>query len=70
LQDLLPLLPKAGVFPNINIELTRIQREFGPDAIESLSKFYSVPKNRVFIGSIHNNHVFDYEDLGGVRIIV
>jgi len=70
LQHIVPLLPKAGVFNHLTLELQQIEASFGPQAVEKASKKYNIPKNRIFIGTIHHHHKFDYEDLGGVRIIV
>lgn len=69
LKTSLPVLEKAGVFPHLNIEFHHEDRTFGPELIESMSRKYRVHKNRIFIGSIHHSHQFDYSDLGGVRII-
>jgi amino acid transporter len=69
IKDLIPKLKEAGVFPHFNIEFEYIDEEFGPDAIENFAKHHNINKNRIFIGSIHHHHEFDYEDLGGVRIV-
>lgn len=69
IKELLPALKKAGVFPHFNIELEYEDFPFGPEAIRSVSKRFHVRKNRIMIGSIHHFHEFDYDDLGGVRII-
>lgn len=70
LKTLVPLLPKAGVFNHLQLELEQIAGSFGPEVINKASQKYNIPKNRIFIGSIHHHHQFDYEDMGGVRIIV
>ncbi len=70
LQTLVPILPKAGVFSHLKLDLEQIEGEFSPEIIHAASKKYNVPKNRIFIGTIHHHHKFAYEDLGGVRIIV
>lgn len=70
LKTLVPLLPKAGVFHHLHTELEQIDGEFGPEIINQASEKYGIAKNRIFIGTIHHNHKFLYEDLGGVRIIV
>lgn len=69
LKKILPVLKRAGVFPELNIIPVFIDRKFGPRTIDEVAKKYDVRKNRVLIGSIHHEHEFDYEDLGGVRII-
>lgn len=67
--ELLPHLKKAGVYPHFDISLKRLSMEFGPEAIDAVEKEFDIPRNRIFIGSIHHHHQFDYSDLGGVRII-
>jgi len=69
LKQILPMMKKAGVFPEMNIELAYEKQAFGPSMIDKMSKKYDIPKNRVLIGSIHEHHSFEYEELGGVRII-
>ena len=69
IQSALPILRQTGVFRHLNINIVQTQYEFGPEAINDISDRYNIAKNRIFIGSIHDYHHFDYEDLGGVRII-
>jgi hypothetical protein len=69
IKETLPSLKKAGVYSHLNIELVHINKSFGPDVIDEVSHKYDVRKNRMLIGSIHGHHPFDYDDLGGVRII-
>jgi len=68
-KETLPHLQRAGVFPHYSIELLFKNEPFGPKVISEVSKELRVRKNRVLIGSIHKEHEFDYEDLGGVRVI-
>ncbi len=70
LNRIIPILPKAGLFPHLKLELEQIPGPFGPAVIDQASHKYGVPKNRIFTGSIHHSHNFEYEDMGGVRIIV
>ncbi|MBP7898783.1 APC family permease [Candidatus Gracilibacteria bacterium] len=70
LNALVPVLPKAGVFPHLRLDLHQVEGEFGPEIIHKASVKYDIPKNRIFIGTIHHNHKFTYDELGGVRIIV
>jgi len=70
LNEAVPLLPKVGVFQHLKLELQQIDQKFGADAINYASKKFGIPKNRIFIGTIHGHHNFAYEDLGGVRIVV
>ncbi len=65
----LPILKESGVFPDLNIVPIIKEKPFGPQVISEVSKELSINKNRILVGSIHHEHTFDYEDLGGVRII-
>jgi hypothetical protein len=65
----IPPLQKAGVFPHLNITTEYEDEPFGPQAIDNVAKRLKVHKNRIMIGSIHHFHDFDYDELGGVRII-
>ena len=69
IQEALPVLRNTGVHNHLNISIVKTNYEFGPEAINDISEKYQIAKNRIFIGSIHDFHYFDYEDLGGVRII-
>ena len=70
IEEILPFIRKAGVFPHLNIEFEYTPKPFGPDAIHTFALEHSVPNNKIFIGSIHDFHAFEYSDLGGVRIIL
>ncbi len=69
LLHIVPALQKAGVFPHLRLHVLYKEKPFGPDTIDDISKELHVRKNRILIGSIHEEHPFDYEELGGVRII-
>ncbi len=69
LEGLIKTLQKAGVFPHLRVQVVFRPEEFGPKLIDNVSKDYKVRKNRILIGSIHHSHPFDYDELGGVRII-
>lgn len=69
LKDVLPSLQRAGAFPHFNIRVVYKDEPFSPDLIDRVSKEFKVRKNRILIGSIHEEHPFDYSQLGGVRII-
>jgi hypothetical protein len=69
IKELLPALKKAGVLSHLNIKLVSRNESFSPETVDKVSKEYKVSKNRIFMGSIHDHHLFDYEDFGGVRII-
>lgn len=69
LLDIVPILKKAGVYPKLNLHVLYKDKPFGPEVIEDISRELHIRKNRILIGSIHQSHPFDYESLGGVRII-
>ena len=69
IRDALPHLRNAGFYHHLKIDLVLQEGSFGPAMISKVAKEMGIPKNRVFIGSIHNSHRFDYVSLGGVRII-
>jgi len=69
LEEALPKLKEAGVFPHLNIDLVHKKAEFGPEIIRQTAKEFKIRLNRVLIGSIHHEHPYDYDELGGVRII-
>lgn len=70
LSTMVPILQSAGVFPHLKLKLHKCQSQFGPFAINEIAERYDIPINRIFIGSIKNHHDFNYDDLGGVRIIL
>jgi hypothetical protein len=69
IKEALPHLQKAGVFDHFKLHLLYRNEPFGPEVIDKVSNELKIRKNRVLIGSIHSTHPFDYENLGGVRII-
>lgn len=69
LSESIVQLKKAGVFPHLNISLKVVDEPFGAEVINSLSRTMKIHKNRMFIGSIHHHHPYEYAELGGVRII-
>jgi len=69
LQETLPYLKRAGIFPKLNLQLVYEDAAFGPSVVEKLSEEMKVRKNRILIGSIHNHHSYSYDEFGGVRII-
>lgn len=69
LKEVLPNLQKAGAFPHFHITVVYKNEAFGPHLIDKVSKEFKVRKNRILIGSIHEEHPFNYDELGGVRII-
>ncbi len=69
IKQLLPAMQKAGAFPHFNLHLAYKDRPFDEAMVEEVSKELGIRKNRIFIGSIHHFHEFEYSELGGVRII-
>lgn len=63
-------MQKAGVFPHFKLKFIYKEEEFGPKLVKKISKEVKTHFNRMLIGSIHEHHTFDYDELGGVRIIV
>lgn len=66
----IPALKKAGVFGHVATKFKYLGEPFGPEAVQNFAKKHNIPLSRVFIGSVHESHKFDYEDFGGVRIIL
>jgi amino acid transporter len=69
IEDIVDHLKKGGVFPHLGVSVKSMDKPFSPSVIDEVAKLQKVRKNRIFIGSIHENHPFDYGELGGVRII-
>lgn len=62
-------MQKAGVLPHLSLSYACVHQPFGQDTILKVARQLRVRPNRVFIGSIHSFHPFDYADLHGARII-
>jgi amino acid transporter len=69
IAEALPHIRAAGFYPDFTIDFLDEDLSFGPSAIHAIVKKLRIARNRIFIGSIHDTHAFDYSDLGGVRII-
>lgn len=69
IAEVLPAIEKAGVYDHLDVTHETLDMPFGPEAVKAASKLYHVPINRILIGSVRHVHAFDYDDLGGVRII-
>ncbi len=65
----IPRLQNAGFYPHLRFHLVQVPQAFGPETVDALSRELKIRKNRIFCGSIHHAHHFDYDELGGVRII-
>lgn len=70
IEAAVPVLTQAGVFPHLRIKFMYVKKPFGPETIKEFAKEQRVPLSRIFIGSIHESHEFDYHEFGGVRIIL
>ena len=57
-------------YPEIDVESTIVEGEFGPDLIKELSKKWKIPINFMFIASPGDHFLYKVEDLGGVRLII
>lgn len=69
IEETLGHLRKANVFPHLKIAILPKQEPFSPKLVDKVAEERGVAKNKVFIGSLHDYHPFDYADFGGVRII-
>jgi hypothetical protein len=69
LERAVPILQQAGVFPHLHVTLLYKSEPFGPALVNAVAGELRIPKNRILIGSIHEEHQFDYQDFGGVRVI-
>ncbi len=69
IHSAITFMQKAGVLTHLNITSLCKHKRFGPETILDISKELRIRPNRIFIGSIHSFHAFNYEELHGVRII-
>jgi hypothetical protein len=69
-QNYLKVFKEAQIFKKMNFDFV-IEREmdFGPDTVKAYAQRYRIGTNFVFIGSVHEEHSFTFEELGGVRVI-
>lgn len=70
IKKLLPGLVKAGVFPHLRVRFEYVPAPFSPELVKTYTKRKHIPANQVFIGSIHSHDDYNYQDFGGVRIIL
>lgn len=66
----LPHLRRTGALMHFTVTPYSLHMEFGPAAIDEVSRRFGIQKNRILIGAIHDSHDFNYDELGGARIIV
>lgn len=57
-------------YPEIKIEFTPVEGDFGPELIKELSEKWKIPINFMFIGSPDEKFSYRLEELGGVRLIL
>jgi amino acid transporter len=69
MRDILRVLKETGFLATIVPKVAYIRDAFGPEVVKRYAAKKNIPLNRIFIGSIHHTHEFDYQDFGGVRII-
>jgi len=70
IAEYLRFFKSAKIFKNLEIELmVETKLLFGPEVVKNYANRYHIQHNNIFIGSIHKSHDFNFEDLGGVRII-
>ena len=69
LERVIPILQQAGFYPHFHITVLHKDQPFGPRVIDQVAEELDIRKNRILIGTIHHTHKFEYENLGGVRII-
>ncbi len=69
IRRVVPELQRAGFYPQFHLSTVYKQAEFSPATINEVAREQHMKKNRIFIGSIHHSHPFEYDELGGVRII-
>ncbi len=57
-------------YPEIKVEMIRVEGKFGPKLINKLSEEWKIPANFMFIGSPGDHFPYRIEELGGVRLII
>ncbi|MCA9216875.1 MAG: APC family permease [Planctomycetales bacterium] len=57
-------------YPDIDIEFVKVDGEFSPELIQSLSKEWNIPTNLMFVGSPGDHFMYGISQLGGVRLII
>lgn len=69
-NESLRIFKKSGVFTRMNVDCDFIDQKFSPETVHAFAEQKNISLSKVFIGSIHETHSFDYQDFGGVRIIL
>ncbi len=70
LPDIIEKMRLGGFFKHLNIVIDYIDAPFSPELVDAYARSQRIEKNKILIGSIHHHHEFNYEDLGGVRVIL
>lgn len=69
-KEYINFFKEAGIFPLLDISFeVEAHQWFGPAVVRDYAHRYRITRNNIFIGSIHHSHSFNFEDLGGVRVI-
>ncbi len=69
-EEYMSVFKEAKIFPQFHLELVvEDELPFGPEVVRKYASRFRLSFNSIFVGSIHESHSFDFEDLGGVRII-
>jgi hypothetical protein len=69
IEETLNHLRKANVYPHFKIRTLVKDKVFGPEVVDEVARELKVNKSKVFIGSVHEHHPFEYSDFEGARII-
>jgi amino acid transporter len=69
IQTILMHFEKANVHPQFKIRIMTKDKVFGPEVVDEVARELKVNKSKVFIGSVHSHHPFEYSDFEGARII-
>ena len=68
LEEHLKFLDEA--YPHIDIEFVKVEGQFSPALIRSLSTQWGIPMNLMFVGSPGEDFMYGISELGGVRLII
>ncbi len=69
-RDYVHWFKEANIYPHFDLSfIVEEELAFGPETIKAYANRFKIGHNNVFIGSIHQEHNVNFEDLGGVRII-
>ncbi len=69
LEALLATIKSGGFYPNMQLDVVCVPEKFSPAVLSKFARQNRINKNKIFMGSIHEHHGFNYENVGGVRII-